>query len=196
MTETAAPRTPGWYPNPDDPSTVRWWNGTNFDGAARTPDSLTADKGEPTPEIVTPTANPETAPVELNVLPKSTTGRLVMAYIVSILIPVAGVVIAAYVAVAERCAPVRRHALGIGVAALLASGAYLFIFLSGNAARTDNAVQSDLSSLLLTNGAVIATDVRCSHQSGNQYICFYNANGIQHSALVTDDGHSISEVPY
>ncbi len=178
MAETSTPRTPGWYPNPDDPATLRWWNGTNFDGDPRT---------------VAPTATvQEDAPPEA--APKSERGFLWTSYILGALIPVYGAIVAIYVAVAESKAHIRRHAIGIGAVALISAGIYTVILTRSNSQK-DSAVQADLSNLFLQHGTY-ATDVRCSHQNGNQYICFYKADGVQHTAQVTDDGHTISEIPY
>lgn len=181
-------RTPGWYPDPDDPDSLRWWNGTNFDGEPRTPENLTVHES---PNIE------RAAPVDiLDAAITRPGGRLFIVYALGVLIPLFGFVAAIYIAVAQRCAPLRRHALGIGATALLASAGYLVVFLPG-ASRPDAQVATDLTNLLMNNGTslVFATHVRCAHQGGNQYICTYDANG-PHTVLVTDDGSTISEVPY
>lgn len=35
MSKAEPPSEPGWYPNPKDPQTVRWWNGKRFEGDPR-----------------------------------------------------------------------------------------------------------------------------------------------------------------
>jgi hypothetical protein len=35
VSDPATPTEPGWYPNPKDPATERWWNGKKFEGSPR-----------------------------------------------------------------------------------------------------------------------------------------------------------------
>jgi hypothetical protein len=187
----AGTRTPGWYPDPADPASVRWWNGSTF-----TDEPFPEAPAEPSPPAETSGTGASAADTPTLVRDRS---ALVTTYIVGALIPVVGWAAAIYIGVAEKYAAIRRHAIGIGAVSLLTFGIYLVLLLGGSGQPSDSAVASALSSLLANQANVIAfpSDIRCAHQTGNQYVCIVNEIGGNSLTLsVTDDGHSISEVPY
>jgi hypothetical protein len=119
-------------------------------------------------------------------------GLLWTAYVLAVMISIVGLCFALYIAVAEKTASIRRHAIGVAGVSILSMGVTALIVSVVLSASGDGRVAGDLTSLL-SDHSVTATNVTCTHQSGNQYACFATIDGQQHSALVTDDGHAIYE---
>jgi hypothetical protein len=118
---------------------------------------------------------------------------LVVAYIVAVIFPVIGILIALYTAVAERTAAIRRHAIAIAGVALIAGGGYFVAISAITSSQQDRNVVGDLR-LLLDSNSIPYDDIGgCVQQSGNQYICAVTQNGQPISAQVTDDGKDIYE---
>lgn len=121
--------------------------------------------------------------------------NFVGAYVLAVLIWPIGLVWAIYIAVAERMAPVRRHAIGVGAVSLITAAVSIFIVTTVIApASNDRNVVADLKSLL-DDHAVDYSSVQCTHQSGTQYVCavYPTDGGKPQFAQVTDDGNSIYE---
>jgi hypothetical protein len=59
------PTEPGWYPNPDDAETLRWWNGKSWETPTFRPDPRLALEPDPPPaHLVEPNGSSQTAEVE------------------------------------------------------------------------------------------------------------------------------------
>ena len=118
---------------------------------------------------------------------------LVVAYVVAVIFPVIGILIALYTAVAERTAAIRRHAIAIAGVALIAGGGYFVAISAITSSQQEHNVVGDLR-LLLDSNSIPYDDIGgCVQQSGNQYICAVTQNGQRISAQVTDDGKDIYE---
>jgi hypothetical protein len=68
--------------------------------------------------------------------PTSFTGLLWCAYVLSALCPVAGLGFAAYIHVADKNAPIRRHAVGVLAVAAIAFVVYILIIAHSTASQT------------------------------------------------------------
>jgi hypothetical protein len=78
----------------------------------------------------------------------------------------------------------------------LALACFAVAACGGSSGRSDASVANDLKALLTSNGVDYITVGPCVHQTGNQYVCgVFTANLSSDSALVIDDGHSVSETP-
>lgn len=183
-------RPPGWYPDPTRTGGVRWWNGSAFTDEPYPTEGTDAPPSDPPPQ---PPAQPQAA-----------RGRssLIALYVVGGLVPLIGWGTAIYIGVAERCREIRRHAAGIGLVSLLTFGVYLSLFFSLglSGVPSDRAVQLALANLLTNEGSqiVFPNEVLCAHTSGDQYTCLVHPDNPSATLTlsVTDDGHTISEVPY
>ena len=125
---------------------------------------------------------------------RSNRSFLISAYILAVVIPVVGILMALYTAVSERRAAIRRHAIAIAGVSILAAGAYVLAITSINSANQDSGVAADLRSLLNSNSIQYDSVDRCAHESGNQYVCMVTRNGQQITVQVTDDGKTIYEL--
>lgn len=121
---------------------------------------------------------------------RSDKGFLWFAYIGAALIPVIGLVVAVYLAVSERRARIRRHAIGVAAVAVAVIGVW-FVVLSSSS-HVDRNAAADLRSLLSSKG-IPYSNVACAHESGNQYSCIVATSTGQVAVQVTDDGHEIIE---
>lgn len=142
-----------------------------------------------------PTKQSYTVPVGHEPSAGEPRNNLVGAYVLAVLIWPVGLVWAIYLAVAEKAAPVRRHAIGVAAVSLLTAAACIFIAVTVTGpANNASRVEGDLKSLL-DDHAVHYSSVACTHQSGTQYGCFvYSPDGGKPQfAQVTDDGNSIYE---
>ena len=120
-------------------------------------------------------------------------GNLWYAYVLAVLLAPVGLCYAIYMAVAEKMAPVRRHAIGVAAVSILSIVVSVLVYTMVIAPSADaSRVTGDLKSLLDSH-SVAYTDVSCTHQSGNSWGCFVTINGQQQFAQITDDGHSIYE---
>lgn len=167
----------GWYLDPDAPGKRRWWDGNRLIGGYQ--------PAEPDDPALPPAAAEHSRAAENRTF-------LWTNYIAGALIPIWGYGVAIYVAVSEKHAKIRRHALGILAVAVLASGIYAVVIASSISSHQDVNAANDLQTLLTDHG-VFASNVQCAHQAGNQYQCSATINGQQQFASVTDDGHQIYE---
>jgi Protein of unknown function (DUF2510) len=184
----------GWYPDPTDASVKRFWDGQQW----ITP----AAKGEAgsvattTPVATTTVTGAAHGLNQWGLTPtedaKSNRGYLWFAYVVGAIIPVIGICCAIYLAVSERRAAIRRHAIGVGAVAILAAAIWIYAVISVNNSNVDSRVVGDLKSLL-DDHSISYSDVTCSHQGGNQYSCIVTTSNGPQAVQVTDDGKSIVE---
>jgi hypothetical protein len=110
-------------------------------------------------------------------------------YIWAVLVWPVGLCYALYIAVAQRTASIRRHAIGVaGVAALIAAVCITAVVLITSAQQNTN-VANDLRSILDSNSISYTSVGGCTHSTGNMYECSVTMNdGSQQVVTVTDDG--------
>jgi Protein of unknown function (DUF2510) len=207
------PKEPGWHPDPENTQYERHWDGAKFTGAPRAaaanalPEGWYLDPTNPAnkrfwsgTEWTTPATGTQ-APADTppNYVAKDamaagsdTRGVITGNYIGAALFPLYGWIAAIYIGTSEKYTRVRRHAFGIAAVAVASAAVYVVVILLVTASHRDSHVASDLQGLLSDHG-INATNVNCSHQSGNLYQCFATINGRQQFATVTDDGHAIYE---
>lgn len=128
---------------------------------------------------------------------RSHRGHLWVCYVIAVLIPVIGLVLAIQLAVMERYRDVRRHAIGVAATSIGVIVVWTVVAISLAGAHSDTNVASDLQTVLARQGHVLTSKPICAHQSGNSYTCRVRAVGASSAQLlqVTDDGHAVSWVP-
>jgi hypothetical protein len=190
----------GWYPDPTDPSAKRFWDGQQWVTPAAKSEAgsvATITPVSTTAPVATTTVNGGDHPINNWGLSatedsKSNRGYLWFAYVIGAIIPVIGVCCAIYLALSERRAAIRRHAIGVGAVALSAAGIWTYAVISINNSNADGRVVGDLKGLL-DDHSISYSDVTCSHQGGSQYACIVTTSNGPQAVQVTDDGKSIIE---
>jgi hypothetical protein len=124
---------------------------------------------------------------------RSNRGFLITAYVLAVLLPIVGILLALYTAVAQRRVAIRRHAIGIAGVAIVSGVVFAVVISAVNKTNQNANVASDLRSLLDRNSVPYSKVNVCVHQAGTQYVCMVTRKGQQIPVQVTDDGQNIYE---